>query len=127
MLAALTEPVRVVSTATMVYMPITPMFHVHAWGFLCRHPAGRQADLSGRYVPEQLLSLIQRENVTFSHCVPTILQMLLASSKVEEIDLSRWKVTIGGRGAATSLGQTGARSGRGYLHRLRHVRNLPLS
>jgi len=34
--------------------------------------------------------------VTFSHCVPTILQMLLASPKVEEIDLSCWKVIIGG-------------------------------
>ena len=50
----------------------------------------------GRYAPEHLLRLIQRENATFSHCVPTILQMLLSSPQVEKTDLSRWKVIIGG-------------------------------
>ena len=80
-----------------VYMPITPMFHVHAWGIpYAATLLGVKQIYPGRYVPEQLLSLIQRENVTFSHCVPTILQMLLASPKVEEIDLSCWKVIIGG-------------------------------
>ena len=80
-----------------VYMPITPMFHVHAWGIpYVATLLGVKQIYPGRYVPEQLLSLIQRENVTFSHCVPTILQMLLANPKVEEIDLSRWKVIIGG-------------------------------
>ncbi|MEZ5576367.1 MAG: fatty acid--CoA ligase [Candidatus Competibacteraceae bacterium] len=87
-----------------VYMPITPMFHVHAWGIpYAATLLGVKQIYPGRYVPEQLLSLIQRENVTFSHCVPTILQMLLASPKVEEIDLSRWKVTIGGAALPQAL------------------------
>ena len=87
-----------------VYMPITPMFHVHAWGIpYVATLLGVKQIYPGRYVPEQLLSLIQRENVTFSHCVPTILQMLLASPKVEEIDLSRWKVTIGGAALPQAL------------------------
>ncbi|MDG4560572.1 MAG: fatty acid--CoA ligase [Candidatus Competibacter sp.] len=87
-----------------VYMPITPMFHVHAWGIpYAATLLGVKQIYPGRYVPEQLLSLIQRENVTFSHCVPTILQMLLASPKVEEIDLSHWKVTIGGAALPQAL------------------------
>ncbi len=87
-----------------VYMPITPMFHVHAWGVpYVATLLGVKQIYPGRYVPEHLLSLIQRENVTFSHCVPTILQMLLASPKVEEIDLSRWKVIIGGAALPQAL------------------------
>ena len=92
-----------------VYMPITPMFHVHAWGIpYAATLLGVKQIYPGRYVPEQLLSLIQRESVTFSHCVPTILQMLLANPKVEEIDLSRWKVIIGG----AALPQTMAKQAR---------------
>ncbi len=87
-----------------VYMPITPMFHVHAWGVpYVATTLGVKQVYPGRYVPEQLLSLIQREEVTFSHCVPTILQMLLASPRVEETDLSRWKVIIGGAALPQAL------------------------
>jgi fatty-acyl-CoA synthase len=87
-----------------VYMPITPMFHVHAWGIpYVATTLGVKQVYPGRYVPEQLLSLIQREKVTFSHCVPTILQMLLASPKVDDTDLSRWKVIIGGAALPQAL------------------------
>jgi len=87
-----------------VYMPITPMFHVHAWGVpYVATTLGVKQVYPGRYVPEQLLSLIQREKVTFSHCVPTILQMLLASPKVDDTDLSRWKVIIGGAALPQAL------------------------
>ena len=87
-----------------VYMPITPMFHVHAWGVpYIATTLGVKQVYPGRYVPEYLLSLIQREDVTFSHCVPTILQMLLSSPKVEETDLSRWKVIIGGAALPQAL------------------------
>ena len=80
-----------------VYMPITPMFHVHAWGvpYLAVLLGVKQV-YPGRYVPETLLKLLVTEKVTFSHCVPTILQMLLASEAVKKIDLSNWKVIIGG-------------------------------
>ena len=50
----------------------------------------------GRYLPDALLTLIQREQVTFSHCVPTILHMMLSSPASQNIDLSGWKVVIGG-------------------------------
>jgi fatty-acyl-CoA synthase len=80
-----------------VYMPITPMFHVHAWGFpYAATLLGLKQVYPGRYAPDVLLGLIKKEGVTFSHCVPTILQMLLACPAIEETDLRQWKVVIGG-------------------------------
>ncbi len=80
-----------------VYMPITPMFHVLAWG--CPFIAvtlGLKIVLPGRYVPEVLLKLKQSEKVTFSHCVPTILQMLLQAADASKQDLGGWTMIIGG-------------------------------
>ncbi|HYA13946.1 MAG TPA: fatty acid--CoA ligase [Syntrophales bacterium] len=80
-----------------VYMPITPMFHVHAWGIpYVATLLGVKQVYPGKYEPEMLLKLILTENVTFSHCVPTILHMLVSSPAVKKLDLSRWKVIIGG-------------------------------
>lgn len=80
-----------------VYMPLTPMFHVHAWGLpYVATTLGVKQVYPGRYEPDVLLELVRREKVTFSHCVPTILQMLLASAKAKEFDLSGWKMMIGG-------------------------------
>jgi fatty-acyl-CoA synthase len=80
-----------------VYMPITPMFHVHGWGVPYVATAmGVKQVYPGRYDPEALLHLIEREGVTFSHCVPPILHMLLSHPAAETIDLSNWKVVIGG-------------------------------
>jgi len=80
-----------------VYMPITPMFHVHGWGVpYVATMMGVKQVYPGRYDPETLLRLIDREHVTFSHCVPTILHMLLSHPAAEEVDLSNWKVVIGG-------------------------------
>lgn len=80
-----------------VYMPITPMFHVHAWGmpFIATSLGVKQV-YPGRYLPERLLQLVQQERVTFSHCVPTILQMLLNHPLSAEVDLRGWKLIIGG-------------------------------
>jgi fatty-acyl-CoA synthase len=80
-----------------VYMPITPMFHVHAWGFpYIATMMGIKQVYPGKYEPEMLLRLVLTEKVTISHCVPTILQMLVSSPAVKKFDLSRWKVVIGG-------------------------------
>jgi fatty-acyl-CoA synthase len=59
----------------------------------------------GRYLPDSLLDLIVRERVTFSHCVPTILQMLLTAPKAKDVDLSRWKAIIGGSPLSPGLAQ----------------------
>ncbi len=80
-----------------VYMPLTPMFHVHAWGIpYLATLLGLKQVYPGRYVPETLLRLIAAEGVSFSHCVPTILQMLLDAPGAQATDLTRWKVVIGG-------------------------------
>ncbi|WP_423395585.1 fatty acid--CoA ligase [Burkholderia sp. LMG 21824] len=89
-----------------VYMPITPMFHVHAWGMpYVATVLGLKQVYPGRYLPETLLDLIQREKVSFSHCVPTIMQMLLTHPAGKDVDLSRWKVIIGGSALPTGLAQ----------------------
>ncbi len=87
-----------------VYMPITPMFHVHAWGvpYLATMLGVKQV-YPGRYEPEMLLRLLLSEKVTFSHCVPTILHMLVSSPVAKAIDLSHWKVVIGGAALPAGL------------------------
>ncbi len=87
-----------------VYMPMTPMFHVHAWG--CPYTAtlgGSKLVFPGRYSPDIFLKLIQTEKVTFTHCVPTILQMLLNAPGSDKVDLSGLKMVIGGSALPTSL------------------------
>ncbi len=89
-----------------VYMPLTPMFHVHAWGvpYLMTMIGAKQI-YPGRYEPEMILKLVLKEKVTFSHCVPTIIHMLLNSPVIEKIDLSGWKVIIGGSALPKGLCQ----------------------
>jgi fatty-acyl-CoA synthase len=102
-----------------VYMPITPLFHVHGWGFpfLATMLNFKQV-YSGRYEPEMLLKLLIKEKVTFSHCVPTILNMLVNSPVAKQVDLSHWKVLIGGsaltRGLAKAALELGINITQGY-------------
>ncbi len=88
-----------------VYMPITPMFHVHAWGnpFNCTVRGLKQV-YPGRYSPDLLVKLFVQEKVTFSHCVPTILQMFLHAAK--DVDLRGWRLIIGGSALPRALAQT---------------------
>jgi fatty-acyl-CoA synthase len=83
--------------AMQVYMPMTPMFHVHAWG--CPYVAlllGIKQVYPGRYSPEILLDMIQREKVSYTHCVPAILQMILNHPKSAEVDFDGFSINIGG-------------------------------
>ena len=87
-----------------VYMPITPMFHVHAWGFpFAATAAGTKQVYPGRYAPDVLLKLIRTEGVTFTHCVPTILLMLLDAPTSAETDLSHLTMVIGGAALPKAL------------------------
>ncbi len=95
-----------------VYMPITPMFHVHAWGIpYLMTLLGTKQVYPGRYEPAMLLKLVAAEGVTFSHCVPTIMHMLLNSPAAENVDLSGWKVIIGGSALSSGLCQAGLARG----------------
>jgi fatty-acyl-CoA synthase len=94
-----------------VYMPLTPMFHVHAWGTpYVATMLGLKQVYPGRYVPDELIALRNREGVTFSHCVPTILQMLLRAA-ADGDELRGWKMVIGGAALPTSLAESALRAG----------------
>jgi len=87
-----------------VYMPLTPMFHVHAWGVpYVATLLGLKQVYPGRYEPPMLLQLRAREGVTYSHCVPTILQMLLDAAAASGADLAGWKINIGGSALNAAL------------------------
>ena len=87
-----------------VYMPITPMFHVHAWGFPWSATlAGVKQVYPGRYDPAMLVRLIKSEGVTFTHGVPTILQMLLNAAAAVNVDLNGLKMVIGGSALPKAL------------------------
>ena len=89
-----------------VYMPITPMFHAHAWGFpFTATMLGIKQVYPGRYDPETLLKLIQTEKVTFSHCVPSLLHMLLTSPTSASVNLEGLTMVIGGSAMTKGLAQ----------------------
>lgn len=95
-----------------VYMPVTPMFHVHAWGFpYVATTLGVKQVYPGRYVPDALVELIDQEKVTFSHCVPTILQMMLVSARNKGVALSGWTVLIGGSALPQALARQAMEAG----------------
>jgi fatty-acyl-CoA synthase len=95
-----------------VYMPLTPMFHVHAWGFpYAATMLGMQQIYIGRFLPEVVLRLLATEKVTVSHCVPTIMHMILTAPAAKSIDLSGWKVIIGGSAMPRALCEAGLARG----------------
>ena len=115
--AAFHEPISF--TCTDVYMPLTPMFHVHAWGVpYVATLLGVKQVYPGRYEPEMILKLLVNEKVTFSHCVPTILHMVVTHPATQNIDFSGWKVIIGGsalpRGLCEAAWKKGIRVISGY-------------
>lgn len=89
-----------------VYMPITPMFHVHAWGVpYTATLMGATQVYPGRYEPEMLVKLLVSEKVDFSHCVPTLLNMVVSAEAIasKQVELSGWKVLVGGSALTQSL------------------------
>jgi fatty-acyl-CoA synthase len=97
---------------TGVYMPLTPMFHVHAWGLpYVMTMLGVKQVYPGRYDAARLVDLKAREGVTFSHCVPTILRMLLDAAATQDLDLAPWTMIIGGSALPLSLAEEAARAG----------------
>ncbi|TDF80800.1 fatty acid--CoA ligase [Pseudomonas sp. H9] len=89
-----------------VYMPITPMFHVHAWGVpYVATLMGVKQVYPGRYEANRLVRLFRDEKVTFSHCVPTILQMIMGCEEALQTDFSGWKMLLGGSSLTMGVAQ----------------------
>jgi len=98
--------------SSSVYMPVTPMFHVHAWGVpYAATMMGIKQVYPGRYEPELLVDLLKEHKVSFSHCVPTIMQMMMATESIKTADLSNWHVLIGGSALTRGLCDAGAKLG----------------
>lgn len=95
-----------------VYMPLTPMFHVHAWclPFVATLLGVKQV-YPGRYEADMICRLRSTEHVTYSHCVPTVLQMIFAAADKAGTDLAGWTMTIGGSALTHSLWEEGTRRG----------------
>lgn len=115
--AAHQQPVGI--HADDVYLPLTPMFHVHAWGIpYLATMLGLEQVYPGRYDPERLAGLIKRHAVTFSHCVPTLVQMLLHHPAAAGLDYGGLKLVIGGaplpKGLAAEAMARGIRIMGGY-------------
>ena len=55
----------------------------------------------GRYEPDHILAMREREGVSFSHCVPTVLQMLLNNLSGQRLD--GWHFVIGGSAMTREL------------------------
>ncbi|MEE3502664.1 fatty acid--CoA ligase [Acidiphilium acidophilum] len=95
-----------------VYMPLTPMFHVHAWGFpYVATMMGMQQVYVGRFLPDVVCHLLRTEGVTVSHCVPTIMHMILNAAAAKDIDFTGWRVIIGGSALPRALCEAGLKRG----------------
>jgi fatty-acyl-CoA synthase len=102
-----------------VYLPLTPMYHVHAWGVpYWATVSGLKQVYPGKYEPEMLVHLIRAERPTFSHCVPTILQMVIQAATAAGLELENWRVVTGGarltKGLALAARQLGIKVTGGY-------------
>jgi len=80
-----------------VYLPLSPMFHVHAWGmpYLFTMLGAKQV-YPGKYQPKRILQLIADEKVTFSHCEPVLIKRLLSDPAIDLFELKDWKVVVTG-------------------------------
>lgn len=101
-----------IDTSKEVYMPLTPMFHANAWGqpYVATLSAIKQV-YPGKYDVFTLLNLIKKEKVTITHCVPTILDILLLGVEMEKVDLSGLKMGIGGAALPKGLARRALNAG----------------
>lgn len=106
------NPDKVGLRYTDVYMPITPMFHVNGWGIpYVATMIGIKQIYPGRYIPSVLVDLVQKHKVSFTHCVPTILQMLLKEGESRGFDFGGLKMIIGGSRLTEGLAKSALANG----------------
>ncbi|MFZ3075641.1 MAG: fatty acid--CoA ligase [Psychrobacter glacincola] len=95
-----------------VYMPMTPLFHVHAWCWpYGATMIGLKQVYPGRYVSEVLVDLIEQHKVTLSHGVPTILQMLIKEMATRGRKFNGLKLSVGGSKLNEGLAEAALESG----------------
>ena len=82
-------------------MPVVPMFHVNCWGMPYTSAwVGSSLVLPGCHPDARLTAeLIQKEKVTVTAAVPTVLKEWLTLMETESFDLSSLRVVVGGGSA----------------------------
>ena len=95
-----------------VYMPMTPLFHVHAWCWpYGATMIGLKQVYPGRYLAPTLVDLIEQYKVTLSHGVPAILQMLLKEMAARGRKFDGLKLLLGGSKLNEGLAKAAIESG----------------
>jgi fatty-acyl-CoA synthase len=91
--------------ASRISMFNIPLFHIHAWGspyyeiFLAS-----KIILPGKFTPQTFCELAEKEQVTYSDLVPTMLAMLIEYKDIKKYDLSSLqKMRIGGGALSSGL------------------------
>ncbi len=97
-LSFINDPLCVHLGENTVFLMITPMFHIHAWGapYIYAFMAAKII-LPGTFTVEGFCELVQGEKVTTTAVVPTILALLLEYKDIDNYDLSSLvEVRVGG-------------------------------
>ena len=100
------EPISFKRTAVM--LPLVPMFHVHAWGIpYFTIMRGVKYVLPGKYEWDRIVETMEREKVTNSAMVPSILYLLLQAKRGPEVmGKLKLKTIIGGAALNEGLAKT---------------------
>ena len=79
------------------WLHAAPMFHLaDAWATFAFTAVGAKHTMIGDFQEENVLFLIEKENVTISNMIPTMLNMLINYSEFEKFDLSGLRVILSG-------------------------------
>jgi fatty-acyl-CoA synthase len=90
--------------SSVVFLGLTPFFHVHGWGFpYYATMIGAKQVYAGRFTIDTFVDLFQKHKPTLTTGVPSILQMFLSSPLTADFDFSKMKMLIGGSVLSASL------------------------
>lgn len=80
-----------------VWGHIAPMFHLaDAWATFALTWVGGRHVMVGQFEPEAVMAIIERQRITLSNLIPTMLNLMIKHPKVSEFDYSSLRVILSG-------------------------------